>query len=110
IRFGKAVSRNMAAKAVVREDADVRDGEKRIPKNRRTHREVIVDVSCGCVLRRSDVSFRVEPAHPKARIGGLPVFGEVETVIDQQGSRKRVVANAVAAYPWITQRQREQKD
>src|ERR1700722_17580740 len=68
---------------------------------------MIVYMACGRILRRKKISCRIRSSHAKSRVGPEPVLLEIEIVLDQQHPGEGVVSDAVAAHPWIDERQGE---
>jgi len=51
----------------------------------------------------------IDMVRAKARIGRLVVMGEVQAVLNQWRAGVSVIAHAIAAHPWIHEREGEQE-
>ena len=110
IRRREAVGRNGRAQRAREENAGVRDEEKGSPENRRSHCEVVFEVTGARAKFRGWLVVFVETIFAEAGVGLLIIRGEIEIVLDERGARESVVADAVSAYPGIEQGKREQKE
>ena len=87
----------------------MRGDQKRRPKDGRSDREMIVEMTGRGVLPGYNIAIRIRPPHPEARIRREPIFGEIQIVLDQKRSAERVVSYAVSAHPRICEGQRKRK-
>src|SRR5438105_7138278 len=61
------------------------------------------------VLARQDLSASIDTPFDERRVAVQPVLLEVQIMLDEQSARIRVVADAVAANPWVDERKRQKK-
>jgi hypothetical protein len=71
--------------------------------------EMVVEAAGGRSKAGFGLVIFVEAGAAETFVGILVVFREIETVLDERGASKSVIAYAVAANPRIQERQREQK-
>ena len=91
-------------------DTGMREEEKRRPKNRGANGEMVVEAAGGRSKGKLGQVVFVEAGAAEAGVGMLVVFGEIKTVLDQRGSGKGVIADAIAADPGVEKREREKKE
>jgi hypothetical protein len=88
----------------------MREQKKRSPENGGAGGEMVVEMSGGSAKFWFGLAGFIEARYTKTFVGVLIVPGEIETVFDERGAGKGVVANAVAAHPGIEKEQREKKE
>ena len=87
----------------------MREEEKRHPKNRGSHGEMVVKVAGGRSIIGFGLAVFIEARPAETVVGMLIVSSEIETALNQRSTSKGVVADAVAAHPGVEERQREKK-
>ena len=70
---------------------------------------MIVQMAGSRELLRKNVAVVIDAAQPETWVGFNPILAEIEAVLDQRRARERVVAHAIAANPWVHERQRKHK-
>ena len=88
----------------------MREKEKRRPKNGGADGEMVVEVAGGRSKVGPGLVVFIETRAAEAGVGGLVVPGEIETVLDQRGAGKSVVADAITADPGVEKGQREEEE
>jgi hypothetical protein len=63
----------------------------------------------GCVHGLGKVALSIRVIHSKTRIGGQPILGEIEPMLDKHRAGVCVVSNAIPSNPGIHHRQREKE-
>jgi hypothetical protein len=71
---------------------------------------MVIEMAGGRVLVGENVSVGIDSAHAEAGVGHEPVLLKIEIVLDEESAGERVISDAIAAYPGIDQRQRENKN
>ncbi len=107
---GETVGGDGGTEGAREKDAGVCEEEKRRPENRGADGEMVVEAAGGRSKRKLGQVVFVEARSAEAGVGMLVVFGEIETVLDQRGAGKGVVADAIAADPGVEKREREKKE
>jgi hypothetical protein len=109
IGSGEAVGGDGGTECASELDAHMGDEEKRRPENSRADSEMVVEMAGGGAEFLPRLSIFVEARGTKTLVSVAIIFGEVEIVLDERSAGKSVVANAVAADPWIEKRERQQE-
>ena len=107
IGSGETVSGNGRTEGTCDEDADVREKKKRRPENRGAYGEMVVEVAGDGAKVGTGLIIYVEARAAETFIGELVVPGEIKTVLDERGTGKSIVTNAIATDPRIQKRKRE---
>ena len=109
VRSGKAVRDNRRTKDPGKQDTSVREEQEWRPENGGADGEMVVEMAG----RRSELGARqaggIDMVRAKALIGRLVVMCEVQAMLDQRRAGVSVIANAIAAHPWIHEREGEQE-
>ena len=88
----------------------MREKEKGRPEDGGADGEMVVEEDGGGSKAGFGLVIVVEARAAETGVGVLVVFGEIETVFDQRGAGKSVVANAIAADPGIEEWERKKKE
>src|SRR5580700_4027062 len=106
VRRGEPIRRDVRSERASEQHARVSDQQKRRPENRWPNGEMIVEMTGRRDEKRPGLAIFIEPRLAKAGVSRSVVAVKIEAVLNQWRTRKRVVANAIAANPWIHQGQR----
>jgi len=101
VRRGETVGSDRGTEGTGEKNTAMGDEEKRHPENGRANSEMVIEMAGGRAKVRPGLIVFVEAGAAETFVGVLIVAGEIETVLDQRGAGKGVIANAVAAYPRI---------
>ena len=88
----------------------MREQKKRSPENGGAGGEMIVEMAGGSAKFGFGLAGFVEARAAETFVGVLIISGEIETVFDERGARKGIVADAIATNPRIQNWQRKQKE
>jgi hypothetical protein len=88
----------------------MREQKKRSPENGGAGGEMIVEMAGGSAKFGFGLAGFVEAWAAKTFVSLLIISGEIETVFDERGAGKGIVADAIAAHPRIQNWQRKRKE
>lgn len=106
---GKTIRGDGGTHRASQKDASMREEEEGSTENSGAGREMVFEMAGGSAIFGFRPTGFVEARAAKTFVGVLIVSGEIETVLDQRGARKGVIANAVTAHPGIEKGQRKKK-
>jgi len=70
---------------------------------------MVIEMAGGSAKFGSRLAVFIDARPAKAVVGMPVIFGEIEVVLDERSSSKRVIADAVAAHPRVQKRKRAKK-
>ena len=107
---GETVGGDGGTQGARKEDAGMREEEKRRPKNRGANGEMVVEAAGGRSKAGFGLVIFVKARRTETFVGVLIVLGEIETVLNQRSASKSVIADAISAHPGIKKRNREKEE
>ena len=71
---------------------------------------MVVEVAGGGSKVGSGLTVFIQPRAAETFVGMAIVFGEIEIVLDEQGTGKSVIANTVTTHPRVQKRKRTKEE
>jgi hypothetical protein len=71
---------------------------------------MILDMTRFCVHLWEQMPLRIEPGHQERFVSRKIIVFEVQVVVNQRGPQIGIVADSIAADPWIHQRKGQKKE